>query len=906
MKNLTTDRNYGRFNPFKTAGLVACMLGVSVCYSQNQEPSLIQEAEKLFEEKNYYEAAQHYEKYLGEGKTNVHRTSPLGVRKRGSQDTEEKMARQIVVYKLAESYRLYNDYRSAEKWYREAASFKVMSFPDSKYWYGVSLRANKKIDDAYKVITEFVKSRDEKDEWTIAADRELENLRFIKAQARTEKGNFEVTKDSSRGTTSAYALSTLARNSEVFFTSVYADSSRMNAGSPTFSAQLFRSFDSTGNIRDKANMLKLPVEEGYNNGLPSLTGDGNQLFFTRWKKENGIITSSLYSAKRTPEGDWTSPARLSALVNEEGSNSTQPFITADGKYLLFSSNRSGGFGKYDLWVATLGAGQIALSVQNLGIMINTPGDESSPWYHPGSGKLVFSSNSLVGMGGFDLFSSEGNLELNKWNHPVNPGSPINSVKDDQYYVGTDELNLWASGWLSSDRESDCCLELFRIAQDNIQYITGTVVDKETGEPLEGAYLYIQDPAGSGKTIMSRETDSLGRYSFELSNMPSYNLVTFKDRYDPDSTGFSVRIRTGRDSISNDTIRLTPITVYDPDVGKPKTDPPDIQTLQDSSEYREKEPPDLHPEPDSPEQRDKEPPDKIFDPDVGSPPGFMKENLFIARFDFDRSEIKKMYYSNLDSLVIYMKQHPSIIVDLDGHTDAFGSDAYNMRLSDERLASCITYLVAQGIGRERLTTAAHGERMPMVRETINGSDYATGRSLNRRVEFRIVRAIRQDETGNTPESPGSFAHTGGNGNNQGTGNNFKNIADLNRSRKGLFHPVVRFNFDIAEVDQEYYDNLDRLADMMKAEASMRVEMSAYTDGKGSNSYNLRLAQERLDAVISYLGSKGISSSRLSGKALGECCPLEAELVEGKDNPQGRWMNRRVEFKIIQSSLATTTR
>ncbi|RYY61119.1 MAG: hypothetical protein EOO05_07555 [Chitinophagaceae bacterium] len=886
MKNLSTDRKYGRSTLFKTAGLVACLLGVSACYSQNQEPSLIQEAEKLFEEKNYYEAAQHYEKYLDEGKTNAHRATPFGSRKRGNPETEDKVARQIVVYKLAESYRLYNDYHNAEKWYREASTYKLMSFPNSKYWYGVSLRANKKIDDAYKVITEFRRSKAEKDEWAIAADRELENLRFIRAQSAAVKGSYSVKKDSSKGTTSAYALSTLGRNNEVFFTSVFTDTINKHDGHATFSAQLFRSFDSTGNIRDKAKMLQLPVETGFNNGLPSLTGDGNQLYFTRWRKDNGIITSSIYSARRLPDGNWSTPVKLSMLVNEEGSNSTQPFITVDGKYLLFSSNRQGGYGKYDIWCAELGAGQIPLTVKNLGIMINTSGDESSPWFHQGSGKLVFSSNALVGMGGFDLFSSEGDLELNDWKSPANPGSPINSVKDDQYYVGTDEGSLWASGWLSSDRESDCCLELFRLASDEVRFVTGTVVDEQTGAPLEGAYVYVQDPNGGGRTIMSRQTDSLGRYSFELSHMPTYNLVTFKDRYDPDSTTFNVRDIPGRKTISNDTIRLTPI--FDPDVGKAGTDPPE-----------------LHPEPDKTVVRDKDPPDEQpLDEDAGSTPPPFNSNLFIARFDFDKAILKRTYYSNLDSLVSYMKKNPSLTVELDGHTDAYGTDDYNMRLSEERIRSCVAFLVSKGISKDRLVTASHGERVPMVSETVNGADYATGRSLNRRVEFRLV----QEGTGVEQVSrPGQLARTTENRNQQESSDKYKSTASVTgTSGTGSFQPVVRFNFDRSAVDNEYYNNLDRLVEMMKAEPSMGVEMSGYTDRKGSKSYNLRLAQERLDAVSSYLGSKGISSSRLSGKALGECCPLEPELLEGKDNPQGRWMNRRVEFRLIQTSVASTVR
>ncbi|RYY15257.1 MAG: hypothetical protein EOO04_28910, partial [Chitinophagaceae bacterium] len=495
-------------------GLISCiLLGIGTAQAQSQEPALFEEAEKLFNERNYYEAAQYYEKYLaGEKESNRVSSSPFAVKKKGKQNMEGTVARQGAVYRLAESYRLHNDFKQAEKWYKEAASYSLGSYPASQYWYGVSLRANQKYDEAIKVITEFKESRGVKDEWAAAADQELANLRYIRVQQENKTQQFTVTRKPNAANTSAYALATSASR-EVFFTAMFTDSSKMYNGYPAYSARLFSAPDS-GNIRESAKLVNIPEEPGYNNGLPSITQDGQQLFFTRWKKEGGVIEAAIYSARKNADGSWAAPVKMAAPVNVEGSNSTQPFITADGQYLLFSSDRQGGFGKYDIWFAKLNANREPAAVQNMGIFINTPNDEASPWYHPNSKSLVFSSRGHVGMGGFDIYSSKGDLEAIHWEHPVNPGSPVNSTKDDQYYVGTDEDNLWNSGWLSSDRETDCCLDLFAVVGDNVQYISGKVVDEKTGAPLPGVSLYVKDPKKDGNIILVRETDSTGAYQFE--------------------------------------------------------------------------------------------------------------------------------------------------------------------------------------------------------------------------------------------------------------------------------------------------------------------------------------------------------------------------------------------------------
>jgi outer membrane protein OmpA-like peptidoglycan-associated protein len=95
----------------------------------------------------------------------------------------------------------------------------------------------------------------------------------------------------------------------------------------------------------------------------------------------------------------------------------------------------------------------------------------------------------------------------------------------------------------------------------------------------------------------------------------------------------------------------------------------------------------------------------------------------------------------------------------------------------------------------------------------------------------------------------------------------------------------------------YPRLDSLAALMNKYPNITVRIDGYTDGIGSDEYNLRLAQARVEASIRYLVKKGISRDRLKGRAMGKCCPLVPETVNGKDDPAAREKNRRVEYTIL---------
>jgi outer membrane protein OmpA-like peptidoglycan-associated protein/plastocyanin len=106
----------------------------------------------------------------------------------------------------------------------------------------------------------------------------------------------------------------------------------------------------------------------------------------------------------------------------------------------------------------------------------------------------------------------------------------------------------------------------------------------------------------------------------------------------------------------------------------------------------------------------------------------------VNFDFDKATLTVNAKTLLDMVADALVARSDVKVEIAGHTDAKGSDAYNLRLSDRRAASVKEYLVSKGIADDRMTTMGYGESVPVAD---NASD--EGRELNRRVELKVTEA-----------------------------------------------------------------------------------------------------------------------------------------------------------------------
>jgi outer membrane protein OmpA-like peptidoglycan-associated protein len=103
------------------------------------------------------------------------------------------------------------------------------------------------------------------------------------------------------------------------------------------------------------------------------------------------------------------------------------------------------------------------------------------------------------------------------------------------------------------------------------------------------------------------------------------------------------------------------------------------------------------------------------------------------FDFDKSNLKEESFSELKRIVKLMGERQTMRVEIAGHTDATGPEAYNMALSERRAKAVVQYLVGQGVDKARIEVTFFGETQP-----IESNDTSEGRSKNRRVEFKIIK------------------------------------------------------------------------------------------------------------------------------------------------------------------------
>ncbi len=276
----------------------------------------------------------------------------------------------------------------------------------------------------------------------------------------------------------------------------------------------------------------------------------NGIYFTRWsdeKKDNKAI----YIGREINMLFFES-FKLGPEVNLNGYQSVNPFITMDGKQMIFSSNRPGGLGGMDLWSIELDTnGNTLGEAVNLGLPINSELDEISPYFHEVSSTLFFSSNGHTTIGGLDLFKASFNKESKVYGKPENLGTPINSEKDDAYIIWDRFLR---KGFLSSDREpcdGGHCFDIYEISNEPINiYLNGTVYDAETNDIIADAQVTIKDINGEFSPIILI-TDENGYYELELPQNSEVFLKAQKLKYFADAAAVDTRPYTVTTTLTED-------------------------------------------------------------------------------------------------------------------------------------------------------------------------------------------------------------------------------------------------------------------------------------------------------------------------------------------------------------------
>ena len=176
------------------------------------------------------------------------------------------------------------------------------------------------------------------------------------------------------------------------------------------------------------------INSRYNETFPCLSADGLTLYFSDWYDWNaagdrpgGVGGHDLWMCTRASRNDpWGTPVNVGAPLNS-GSQEMCPIISHDGLTFIFASNRSGGLGRYDLWISTRPAadGDWAAPV-NMGPAVNSSAFDAEAWLSADGLALFFFSNRPGGSGGYDIWVTTRRSQAAAWTPAVNLGPLINT------------------------------------------------------------------------------------------------------------------------------------------------------------------------------------------------------------------------------------------------------------------------------------------------------------------------------------------------------------------------------------------------------------------------------------------------------------------------------------------------
>ena len=432
--------------------------------------------------------------------------------------TREKQLKADMVFMVAECYRLIDDPKNAEIWYKKAVKSPFPK-PEAQYWLAES---TKKLGRYPQAIEEFKKYRqlvpgDPRTEQEIRSC-ELAMQWLASPEAYTVE-EFKDVNSKDNDFSPAFARDDYGL---VWFTS-----SRDDARGNKEHGATGQNFTDIFETRlDKKNKWSTPVPVDFLNsefedGTPSFSADYTEVYFTRCEagKREQKGCSIMYSKREGTQ--WSEPENLKLLP--DSLVAAHPSISADGTTLYFVSDIAGGTGGKDLYRSTrTSPGQSWSRPENMGTDINTRGNELFPYIRD-NGTLYFASDGQIGMGGLDIFKAVPQAG-GRW-LVENMKSPINSCADDFGIVFEKDAE---KGIFSSSRKGRGDDDLYFFELPPLLFsITGLVKDEKTGQPIQAAVVQLIASDGAN---MQAETGNGGDFKFTLRPEVDYIFLASKKGY----------------------------------------------------------------------------------------------------------------------------------------------------------------------------------------------------------------------------------------------------------------------------------------------------------------------------------------------------------------------------------------
>lgn len=467
----------------------------------------------------------------------------------------------------------------------------------------------------------------------------------------------------------------------------------------------------------------------YSEYSPTISTDGRTMIF-----QADIDKPKKYKiyARQKVFDKWSKPMALDNINSKYADGGC--FITYDQNYLIFTSDRPGGFGNCDLWISQRKGDQWS-DPADMGAPINSPGYEGFPSLSPDGntlyfvrecpektscndklgifysekvdGKwtepkkmpppinteycefgpvvladnlsLIFSSTRPGGYGGYDLYKTE-RTEHGGWSKPVNLGSFINTGGEDSLIAipaSGDIMYYTKSVDETEDSRHESVRRIFSVPipenmqQTKVVVVKGTVRDKRNTAKTLFAELTITDINRDDRLITIYSNKDDGKYIVILN----------------------------KDKICDFSVRSPGYLFYSRKI--------DLTGLQQYKEINE---------------------DILLEPIV------VGANIVLNTmyFEFRKYRLLNESKYELNRIIKLMKDNPTIRVEISGHTDTIGSERANQKLSNQRAQSVVNYLVDNGIAKDRLEAKGYGKTRPIATNKTE-----EGRQENRRVEIEVL-------------------------------------------------------------------------------------------------------------------------------------------------------------------------
>ena len=458
-----------------------------------------------------------------------------------------------------------------------------------------------------------------------------------------------------------------------------------------------------GNIWAEAVNPSKPLNTQSHDAIVGVSPDGKHALIYKGEDNGGDI----FECRINEDGSWRSPKRLPKEINTKYHETSASF-SPDMESLYFVSDKPGGFGGKDIYFTSLRlkGKKEKLDYEdavNIGAVINTPFDEQGVFMDVSGTILYFSSKGHNTMGGYDIFKTT--IKNGKWTKPENLGYPINTADDDLFFSfsrdgrhayyssfdpsGYGNRDIYMITLLGPEKEHEfivdhdllafktiplkenLMLDKVDIKENQLTIVRGRVLDGLTLAPLGGVPVDIFDNA-LGRMISSFESKSgSGKYMVSLPSGRNYGFSANAKDYMFHSENLIIPPTTSVQEIEMDIL--------------------------------------------------------LFKVKVGSK--IILKNIF---FDFDKTTLRPTSTAELNRLIKMLNDMPTLKIEISGHTDNVGSDAYNKKLSLGRAKAVVDFLIDNGIDSDRLTSAGYGESQP-----IETNETEEGRQMNRRTEFKVL-------------------------------------------------------------------------------------------------------------------------------------------------------------------------